>query len=231
MLNGLLAQRAEAASRFYHIDPVKSLNQMLPNANKKMGDPIAYILSRTLMRPRDAIQFLNRCIREATGKERISWENIHCAEKAYSEERLLALRDEWKDPYLDIDRVLELFRGRRVRLSREEMTNIFEEIAYLVADDSFRGVPWLTHLCERMWAGDYAKSSWYEVNGRLASLLFGIGFLGLASGPNTRPKYSYQQPELVLRDSDLPPSIYFVIHPAFQRALDAVDPEQREHTC
>jgi hypothetical protein len=99
-LRGLLNTRAAVASRFYEIDPPKTLSEMLPNVNKRSENPLSYILNRTLMRPRDAILYLNACVREATGKDKINWENIHQAERPYSNERLLALRDEWKDPTL-----------------------------------------------------------------------------------------------------------------------------------
>ena len=37
------------------------------------------------MKPRDAIVFLNYCIREAAGSERMTWNDIYKAELRYSE--------------------------------------------------------------------------------------------------------------------------------------------------
>jgi hypothetical protein len=61
------------------------------------------------MKPRDAITFLNLSIREAAGSDRITWEDIGRAEVAYSQTRLNALRDEWKDPYIGIEQIFECF--------------------------------------------------------------------------------------------------------------------------
>jgi hypothetical protein len=219
-LRGLLENRAEAASQFYHLEPPKTLSQILPKVNKEAGDPLIYILSRTLMRPRDAILYLNACVRDATGKERVSWENIKHAEKGYSEERLLALRDEWKDPYLDIERVLERFRQKHARLKGEDMTVVLDDIACLLADSNFRGSSWLKSLSEPIWAPENAQRSWYEWYGQFVNLLYRISFIGLAKGPQACPRYSYEETERILRASDLPETIYFIIHPAFYKALD-----------
>lgn len=219
-LRNLLEQRAEAASHLYHLDPPKSLAEMLPKANKEAGDPLTHILSRTLMRPRDAILYLNACIREAAGKEKISWENIRRAEKIYSDGRLQALRDEWKDPYMDIDKVLEHFRSQPFRLSRAELTKILDDIVEMPADPKFRGTIWLTKLSETIWASGSNQLTWYEWYGPLINLLYHISFLGLARGPQGVATYSYQALEHVIERADLPENVYFEIHPAFRRALD-----------
>ena len=161
-LHDLLNNRAEAASRFYQIVPLRTLSEMLPHANKRSENPLSYILARTLMRPRDAILYLNSCAREATGKDRITWENIRRAEKTYSEERLLALRDEWKDPYLNIDKVFEKFQHKPIKMDRTDVTMILDEIALLPADRSFLGSNWLTAICEPIFSADDTPKTWIE---------------------------------------------------------------------
>ena len=219
-LRGLLENRAEAASLFYQLDPPKDLSQMLPKVNKAAGDPLEYILSRTLMRPRDAILYLNASVREATGKDRISWEDIRRAEQRYSEERLLALRDEWKDPYFDIDKVLERFRHKPVRMKIKEMTDTLDDIACLLGNPDFRGTIWLQSLCEPIWAPENAQRSWHDCYGQIINLLYRISFLGIAKGIQARARYSYEEFDHALSASDLPEGIVFEIHPAFRKGLD-----------
>jgi len=225
-LGNLLNIRAEAASNYSQIDPPKTLTEMLPQVNKRTENPLSHILDRTLMRPRDAILYLNQCLREATGKQRISWSNIHQAEKAYSTERLLALRDEWKDPYLDIDKLFETFRGKSVFLSQEDITEILDEIALLPANKGFLGSRWLTHICEPIFASDSRQRTWNEMYGQLISLLYTPSFIGLARGSQGKPLYSYNDPTPTELAASLPENIYFVIHPAFRQGLNAV--EKRE---
>ncbi len=56
---------------------------------------VDYILDRTLLRPRDAIMFVNFCLEEAQGKAEISGSIIKLAEKVYSLDRIESLKYEW----------------------------------------------------------------------------------------------------------------------------------------
>jgi DNA-binding MarR family transcriptional regulator len=56
---------------------------------------ISYILGRTLLRPRDAIVFFNKCIEYAEDRPIITATMIRDAEGEYSKDRLRALADEW----------------------------------------------------------------------------------------------------------------------------------------
>ena len=219
----LLENRAEVASRHYHLEPAKTLSDMLPeiNKNKKKDlDPVKHILDRTLMRPRDAILYLNACVREASGRETITWQIIHLAEKRYSEERLLALRDEWKDPYLDIDKVFERFKHCTARMSKNELTAILDDAILLLADTSFRGTHWLTNLCETLWSAGSSSRTWNEWYGPLVNLLYATSFLGLAKGRETQAYYSYEEIDNLGHMLDLNDNVFFEVHPAFRLALD-----------
>lgn len=223
-LQDLLNTRAEAASRYYKIDPPLTLKDMLPNSGKRPEKtPLSYILSRTLMRPRDAILYLNTCTREATGKEKITWDNIYHAEKAYSNERLLALRDEWKDPYLGIDKVFEKFHHKAAKLSNIEIEVILEDVALLLGDRNFLGKQWLEAMCEPMYAATNVPKTWEEIYGILIKLLYNVGFIGIAKGPHGRSVYAYDDPGLTQINGNLAPNIYFEIHPAFRQALNMID--------
>lgn len=76
-----------------------TLNDILPKKRGNHTPPIKYILERTLMRPRDAISFVNECIVAALGSTSISQAQIQEAERTYSRNRLRALADEWFSDY------------------------------------------------------------------------------------------------------------------------------------
>jgi hypothetical protein len=126
----LAGQRGE----FTHITSVKAL---LPVHSRQGIFPLDHILSRTLMRPRDLIAFLNEALRLASGKSRLAWKDIDSAEGEYSHNRLLALRDEWKQNYPHLEKVFEKFRGCPVLMGRSELTPILDECALLTADIVF----------------------------------------------------------------------------------------------
>ncbi len=219
-LRALLDQRAEVATKLQGSDPPRTLTALLPKVNKKAGDPTAYILSRTLLRPRDAILYLNECIREAVGKDRIPWETITKAEKRYSQDRLIALRDEWSDPYLDIDKLFEQFRRRPWRLTREELTEVLDYIAVLPSDSMFRGQNWLMPLCNPIYSA--GARSWYELYGKLLEILYTISFIGVVKG--NRAIFAYNDGSLLKVHSYVPDDMQFEVHPAFRSALALTNP-------
>jgi hypothetical protein len=72
-----------------------------------------FVIDRTLMRPRDIIQFFNACIQHADGKALITEKAVLEAEGEYSRSRLHALADEWYSDYPNLLRiVLALLRQR-----------------------------------------------------------------------------------------------------------------------
>jgi hypothetical protein len=217
-LTGLLDTRVVAASSFFEIESIKTVVDILPHANKKTSNPTNYILERTLMRPRDAIHFLNTCIREATGKERITWDNIKQAEKQYSRERLDALRDEWKDPYIGIEKVFEAFRECPSRMDIDRLTVSFDDVALLLGDESFIGHHWLDSLTEKIFYGN--GKSWYEMYIPLLRLLFTIAFLGIAKSNNGNAIFFYDDPDLINNIDFNSKTAFFDIHPAFHQALN-----------
>ncbi len=217
-LRALLEQRAEAATQFYELDQPLTLAELLPNPNRTRGNPLDYILDRTLLRPRDAILFLNAAIHEATGKRTVSWEDIQRAEVEYSRERLDALRDEWKNPYPDIDKVFEQFRSKPPRLDQEQLIATLDDVVGLLADRAFQGTVWLTELSAPIWEAGSSARSWEEMYGRLASLLYEVGFIGIVRRPGEAAAYSYQASSPAPNGSMLE-ATQFEIHPGFRRAL------------
>jgi hypothetical protein len=86
---------------------------LLPTRKINKQDPIEYMLDRTLLRPRDIIEFFNACIRFSDGKATIPLTAIQEAEGVYSRERLRALADEWYGVYPHLLHFTPVLRGRR----------------------------------------------------------------------------------------------------------------------
>lgn len=84
-------------------------------------ESFSYILERTLMRPRDLLNFLHRCIEVAVnrGHDRVRQEDIIKAEATYSEDILLSTIFELRDVHPESDPVYE-FLGCPTYLSKED---------------------------------------------------------------------------------------------------------------
>ncbi|MBA2680730.1 MAG: hypothetical protein H0U76_20335 [Ktedonobacteraceae bacterium] len=228
-----LRKRLQTASKRYSINPPWELDKLLPHKTPQ-NDPLQYIIDRTLLRPRDAIAFFNEIFVQASGKDMVRQDDIYTAERTYSRKRLDALRDEWKSPYPDLDKVLHVFRQRSSEMNLEDITDVFNNISLLLLDDAFQGKSWLDPLCRskksKRTAADEDYNNmeeWYGYYGGLFMLLFDIGFLGFNRSkikpnmhPTKSPLYSHMEESgAQMADESLETIGSFYIHPAFHQAL------------
>ena len=102
-LEELLSKRLKILMKDSYTNTSPKIDEVLPakTANSERG--FDYMLKRTSMRPRDIIDFFNKCIKHADGQTKISMPIIRSAEMEYSNERLRALHDEWLENYGDIE--------------------------------------------------------------------------------------------------------------------------------
>jgi len=197
-----------------------SVAELLPHSNRARGVPVNYILDRTLLRPRDAIAFLNECLARGVGKTRLSWDDIKVAEREYSAKRLLALRDEWKPTYPGIDRLFEKFRGAPARMTRDEFDGRLDECMLLLSEPDWAGVRWMTNLSRAMWEGRSSEASWFTLYQPLASTLYRLGVIGCAQGSASAPVFFSDDRLLMDSESALERCEYFHVHRMLHKALD-----------
>ena len=88
-----------------------------------MQDSFAYISERTLMRPRDLLRFIRRCVEVAVNRkhDRISAEDLLKAEESYSEDLLLETQFELRDVYRRQADPLYEFLGCNTYLSKVDV--------------------------------------------------------------------------------------------------------------
>lgn len=219
LLEEVLDHRVRVAASGTDLEAT-SMRELTPHANNTRGNPINYILERTLLRPRDAIAYANQCFSVAAGKTRLMWEDIQGAERQYSSNRLLALRDEWKPTYPGIDRVIQKFHGAPARMAKEDFQRRLEDAMVLTGDPEFPGVRWMTDFSRSMWEGGGDEKTWFELYQPLASLLYSIGLIGCAVSGSSAPVFYTADPLLADSASSLERCEYFHVHRMFHRALD-----------
>ena len=163
----------------------------------KGEDSFGYILDRTLMRPRDLLLFLHRCVETAInrGHSRISEEDILFAEKGYSNDMLVNVQYEIID--------LNPMYG-----------NIIEAFAL--------AAPELTLEDTRLQLAVYAGLEDQNDADKAIHVLVRYGFFGVKGGAFTMPAYAFSFNTGFDRlrhrlDHD---NATLVIHPAFRAALD-----------
>ncbi len=102
-INYLFRYKYTGASVFFEDIFVEQINK---------DKTINYILDRTMLRPRDAINFINVCLDEAAGKPKVGKGNVTRAESIYSENRLSALIDEWRPIFPAVEPMILQLKGR-----------------------------------------------------------------------------------------------------------------------
>lgn len=217
-LMDLANKRAVVAAGQSPMGLVLGLNDLLPPTTKKRGNAFNHILDRTLMRPRDVIAFVNECFSQSSVKKRLTWSDIDSAELRYSQNRLLALRDEWKPTFRGIGEVFDVFRGTASLMSRDELGAVLDVVALLPAEKDFEGTSWLTPMTEPLWDG-VGRTEWAEQYSQLVQLLYDIGFIGIRNR-GERMHHSYEDPGFADSHRNLGPSAKFQVHQCFRPALD-----------
>lgn len=216
-LQRMLSERVLIAAEANSLD-ARVVEDLLPSQNRTRGNPLDYILDRTLLRPRDAIAYLNECLTKGIGQTRLTWDDLHDAEHEYSSKRLLALRDEWKPTYPGIERVLSKFRAAPEAMAAEKLSEILDDVMLLLADSTFDGVLWLTTASSNMWSPQ--ESSWFQLYKPLIGLLYEIGFLGCNLSSRAGTYYHIDHPGFVELESNLAKVDSYCVHSAYRASLD-----------
>ena len=159
-------------------------------------DTFDYMIERTLMRPRDLLVFLRRCVDMAInrGHEKVSVEDILIGEKAYSEDMLFGTAYEIADTRPEWQDALYAFQGQNANLTLADVQKLLREVRPDLAPEELEeGI----------------------------ELLLRFGFLGVIGPGFADPTYahtvSYNMRRLwepITRGRGT-----FVIHPAFREAL------------
>ncbi len=176
----------------------------------------SYLVSRTLMRPRDLIEFVNNILENAAGRATITQDMILHGEGVYSKNRMRSLQDEWIADHPALIEFTSLLKQRpkTFRLDtvpREEIeefcleytvknfgaTDFLSTQARAVADGM---LPWSNFLCSLM------------------HVFYLTGILALKSEAYEAYQWSHQGSATVVADTiDIETSI--AIHPMFYRFL------------
>jgi hypothetical protein len=172
-----------------------SLWRLIFDSHVKGEESFAYILNRTLMRPREVLRFCRACLDVALsrGRDRVTESDICQAERQCSEDSLVDLSFELKDVAERFRELPYAFHGVTLPLTSAEL-----EVKILNAD-----VP----------------SSEVE---KARDLLIWFGFLGYWLPPDGERFSNQYQHDLRKMRSGLPENHGYTIHPAFRTALETV---------
>jgi hypothetical protein len=115
----------------------KDLLPIIRTGKRKSMSATEYMLERTLLRPRDLIQFFNICITQSDNQPTISHSALIAAEGIYSRERFRALVDEWIGVYPNLALAAQVLRKRTQNFEVQDLPkDIIEETCLEAATSS-----------------------------------------------------------------------------------------------
>lgn len=193
-LKQLIENRVKISTNIDSIEKNDKIWEQVFDISVGSQDSFKYIMSRTLRRPRETIQFCNRALRIAQDRQhtKITEDDILTAEIQYSAEKLRDLASEYlvQYPYLDI--LFGLFQGFKQSLDKNEF-----ELRYQEAKNRMERI--------------HRTLQSLNVDG-IIQILYNIGFLGAIV--DSAYVFFYNLPNLTL-----PQQKMYVVHPAFHSAL------------
>ncbi len=121
-LTEILDQRINHLVRRTYTSEMLNHEDLLPSSVMKKPT-LDYMLERTLMRPRDIIEFFNFCVLQAADTPKINSQMIKEAEGEYSRTRLRSVGQEWYADYPNLLAFIELLKGRPATFSLTDITD------------------------------------------------------------------------------------------------------------
>jgi hypothetical protein len=213
-LRSLLEKRINHLVRGQYSTKALVFEDVFPNHVD--GQPaFEYMLQRTLMRPRDAIAFVNECIGLSEGKTAINSATIKQAEVSYSQGRLTSLADEWQADYPNLLRYAKLIEGRFSHFKLSEFSkpvvdNFVVEVCGDLPQNDF-----LYRFGQEFVDGSRTP---HAVVIEVVDVLYRVGLLGIKPEAFNETQWAFSEKSVVTR-GQIKPGASIEIHPAYWRAL------------
>ena len=177
-----------------------------------------YILERTLLRPRDALQFVNECFYVAADRERVSWRAMYAAEASYSTKRLKSLREEWSEFYPCLEQSAEILRGLPSPFTRSALSGARFESVSMALHEGDDGNP-CVEMVKRFYSTSKSGVSESDVISSIIQALYHVGAIGIKISSLDTFIWSYiDQPRI--SKSEVKRANKIKIHKMLQHALE-----------
>lgn len=183
------------------------------------ADPLSYMLDRSLYRPRDLLSFVNHCFDEATeGASSISAKILRKAETEYSNRRLIAVADEWREAYGDLEYVIESLGQLGPRFQYSDLTDEFFEnfcLEVLAGDQNFIGR--FAIICNGVTQSK--NPTYHHIRKMFVETLYIVGAIGVKRSSGSKFEWSFKN-EPILNPSIIENDTKFGVHPMLHRRLN-----------
>lgn len=179
---------------------------------------IDFLIERTLLRPRDIIQFANECFLQSESMPYITWRKMTAAEHIYSTKRLKSLLEEWAEYYPSLKYSIELLiempsTFTRSQIDSQKLIDLSAEL-YNLDDDS----------CVRVAKNLYDKptNSQSDFVSQLIMCFYAIGLIGIKTSATSTFLWSYLDQSNISK-SEAKRANQMKVHKMYRLALNIRD--------
>jgi hypothetical protein len=194
--------------------------------DKKQTMPaIEYMIERTLLRPRDLIQFFNLCIALSNEKSMIDSTTLIDAEGNYSRDRFRALIDEWIGIYPNLALSAQILKNRRpnFRVGDLSLTDIQDhclQSATSMETVDGEDVVEMTRVID-------GKSKPEDYRKNLILILYKVSLIGLKTNDSMPISWSYLAGPSV-SDAEIEENSRIYVQPTFWRHFGISDQKYKQ---
>lgn len=198
------------------------VSHVFPTWAKSATDGIDYIVERTLLRPRELIDFLNKCFEASQGKQQVTKQAIKQVEPQYSNALLDSVSDEWREEFPDLREISRLLENRE---SPFAISSIDESIISDFTTDYYAAcIDGTVNPATSKLLSEYRDGRIKEihVSSYLVRILYRAGIVGIKPGSKSGVEWAtINQPIFVQKL--IRPEARIYVHLAFHRALGIED--------
>lgn len=218
-LRNLLDKRVARIAGDQYTTYQPSAADVLPQAGSRMQQAgFEYMVRRSYRRPRDLIDFFNKCVERARNQPRVSPADMRSVEPAYSKGRWDSILAEWLENFAGLDVAATHLLKDRTSFSISEWND--DQFSDLFLDPNVPRYGWLSTVLEsyaeldrsdRVMATDYLCKE-------IILAFYETGLVGVRLGSGGPLLYSHTN-EPRLSHIDLRTSIRVIVHPALRAYL------------
>ena len=222
-LTELLNKRLGRVSQLMKFSDSPTVADIMPSKTSNWPSGMEFVLERTLGRPRDVIDYVNKASTYATEKNKLSMAAIRSAEESYSRGRLDALFDEWRSNYPGLQVVTKLIENKPGRFRIESFSE--DDLLELFTNPDIPTDGWGSDIAQEyqeMYKIDSIAATTSCLN-RIFSVMYEVGILGVRIGNGATIEYSYSHEPLIPDTYLGNPETTLIVHPAFHKALRIPD--------
>jgi len=217
-LLSMLDKRINALVRQTYTKEPVGYADILPAKIEKHVGAASYLVNRTLMRPRDLIEFFNNIVENAAGKAELTKELIFLGEGIYSKNRLRSLQDEWISDYPSLIECSALLKQKPSSFRLSSMQREEVEEFCLIYSINYNGRPRADLLSVQSRAVADGIVPWEVFLRSMIHVFYRTGVVGLKTEAFESYQWAHEGPSAIVADT-IGMETSAMIHPMFHRVL------------